>query len=700
MPFGPQPVKDNALIIGSKEIFSKENATITLNASWANLPADIADIKYDTTYPSTQDPTTHLYTYQSPNKPTTTPTVKLQFLEKGIWTDISSNIFALFTASSTEQTIFTKTIPDAAIDDDAQKGAYVYGTGSSNGFMRLVLQDDFGFKKYFSDLALFLIDKNNDALHYRAVTALPIEPYTPLLQSLTIIYTAHQSVDLDDVSESKFNNREIQFFHLYPFGETEQHKYLDTDNPVHLLPQFTHTEPITEGAHKGQKETFYHNGEMYIGLENLLPQQAVNILFEVLEGTTDPQIAKPADQVQWSVLSNNQWIPFGTNEVNDSTLALLQSGIISFAIPREATTNNTVLPANYIWIRAAISEIKNADGTLQDLNAAEAVCKLLSIDAQATVATFENNNNAADFLNNALPAGKVSKLREPQAAIKKITQPYPSFGGRPEETSSSFYIRVSERLRHKARAINIWDYEHIILEAFPEIYKVKCLNHTGLVTDPADGKEYTNELMPGHVLIITIPVLINRNDTNLLKPYTNQDTLTKIENYLRSRVSCFATVKARQPLFEEINMVFRLKLRLPYIDFVFYAAQLQDAITRYLTPWAYSDTEDIQFGGNIYKSSLINFIEEQYYVDFIEDVQMFQTIDEKTPGTTDLEVITASTVRSILVSAPAKKHLITEINDTAQATAIQCFEPNSNRLNSTAARPGKGNAILVKRRLG
>jgi hypothetical protein len=57
--------------------------------------------------------------------------------------------------------------------------------------------------------------------------------------------------------------------------------------------------------------------------------------------------------------------------------------------------------------------------------------------------------------------------------------PFPSFGGRETEDSSQFYKRVSERLRHKERAITIFDYERLVLESFPSIYKVKCVNHAG-----------------------------------------------------------------------------------------------------------------------------------------------------------------------------------------------------------------------------
>jgi hypothetical protein len=59
---------------------------------------------------------------------------------------------------------------------------------------------------------------------------------------------------------------------------------------------------------------------------------------------------------------------------------------------------------------------------------------------------------------------------------------------------------------------------------------------------------------------------------------------------------------------------------------------------------------------------LINFIEERYYVDFITDVFLYVKTDETTDESDNLEEITASTARSILVSAPASTHSIHPVN--------------------------------------
>jgi len=630
MPFGTRPTAGSRFVIGNKEILCKKNTAVKLNLAWKDLPADREDLRFvgSGTYPN----------------------VAINNLEEGIWKTLDDHdeIFESEGSSAvkaTRQISLSESSFDNSIVDYANEYSE-YGISSNKGFVALQLTQSFGHKEYLATLTEYLVKQANDDSGDDIDS--PVEPYLPVLQS---IYAGYSSYCINDLSAaSAYAAREIKLFHLYPFGDGEQHAFLDTTADVYLLPQFKHT---------SSGEIRSHVGELYIGIENLQPLQAVNMLFQVMEGTTNPTVAKPAAHIHWSYLSNNTWIEFDASGYGDNTLDLVQSGIISFAIPANATTANTILPTGFIWIKAAVSE------------AAEAVCKLITVDAQAAVATFANNDNAPDFLDTALPAATITRLKTPDAAVKKMIQPYASFGGRAKEDDDHFYTRVSERLRHKARAITVWDYEHLVLEAFPEIYKAKCLNHTQI----EDG--IYHEVRPGYVSIITIPSQVNRNDANPLKPYTQQSTLTNIENYLRKRTSCFVKLRACQPQFEEVRIEFTLKLHDQYKDFTFYENQLKEEITRYLSPWAYGDTSSIDFGGKVYKSVLINFIEERYYVDFITDVFLYVKVDDTTNESGDMDEITASAARSILVSATASKHTIHPFIEDESSVAELCIDKNN-----------------------
>jgi hypothetical protein len=641
LPFGTVPKKGASFIIGSEEVFKKKGAKVFFRVEWKDLPETAYYIDFNTG------------TFLGSDYVDANPRVKALALQQGVWQAVSSGsdvaILSDFIVEPPYTTVnpylatinFPDTLlalPDAAILDYPQAWK-PFDIAAVKGFLKLTLKDGFGHQEYQKAYTKYLIDLANGG-----TPSLPIEPYTPCIQKISLHYKASSVLDVS--TASSYDNRTVQFFHVYPFGELEQHKKLTGSN-VSVLAQFINP----------ANTALDNEGEFYIGFENLLGGQSVNVLFQVLEGTGNPLLEKPDEHISWSYLSKNKWKIFTKQQVSDNTGQLVRSGIVSFVLPADAGTDNTVLPAGYIWIRASVTE------------KAETVCKLMAVLAQAAVVTFQDNNNAADFMDEALPAGTISKLKETTSVIKKIEQPYASFGGRANEANGPYYVRVSERLRHKARAITIWDYEHLVLEAFPAIHKVKCLNHTKY-----EGNDY-NEVAPGHVTIITIPNLVNRNDANPLRPYTNQDVLSAISDFLRERLSCHVKLYVRHPQFEEVRLDFKLKL-INGLEFNFYHDLLQQEITAFLTPWAYGKTTDVEFGGKVHKSVLIDFIEERSYVDYITDVKMYHRIDETVATeSADTDLIEASTAKSVLVSAPAKKHAIAEIIELPSATlAEDCID--------------------------
>ena len=104
---------------------------------------------------------------------------------------------------------------------------------------------------------------------------------------------------------------------------------------------------------------------------------------------------------------------------------------------------------------------------------------------------------------------------------------------------------------------------------------------------------------------------------------------------------------------------------MPNHDATVYSNQLSMDIEQFLTPWAFDNNSDIEFGGTIEKSVVLNFIEERDYVDYITCFKMNHII--RRDGTTilemlpDIETAVASTARSILVSYNdgVTRHIIT-----------------------------------------
>jgi len=407
-----------------------------------------------------------------------------------------------------------------------------------------------------------------------------------------------------------------------------------------IVPQYNISTPDGPQNNVGKD-----GGEWLIGIEGLKPPQVLSLLLQVAPGTADPLLAKPPNHVKWWYLAGNDWRPFAERDLSDGTHQLLQSGLIRFSVPREADQTHTLLPSGKIWLRATVE------------SAVDAVNQLIGVHAQGCAVTMVDNQNDPQLGALPLPAGTIAKLLSPQAAVKKVVQPYATFGGSAQEDDASYYTRSSERLRHKDRAITMWDYERLLLQAFPQLHKVKCLNH--LRYEPGSTSPIYRELAPGHVTIISVTDLRQLNGVDRLRPYTSLADLTAMAEYLKSRTSCFVNLHVRNPQFEPVKATFKVRF-FDGLDESFYEEQLNTDMVNFLSPWASATNAAIDFDGMIYKSMLVNFIEELSYVDYITDLVLSHTTDNTQQ---DVETVRPSTQVSILVSA--RQHGITVIPGVA-----------------------------------
>ncbi|MEM6831552.1 MAG: hypothetical protein AAF551_13665, partial [Bacteroidota bacterium] len=439
----------------------------------------------------------------------------------------------------------------------------------------------------------------------------PNEPYQPQISGISLDYKS--TVIMGENS----TNEEEQFFHLTPFGSSEQE--IRTDEMT--APLFS--------QHPNE-------GELYIGIEKLAPPQNLSMLIQVSEGSENPRVQKPV--INWAYLSNDEWIPFEQFDIlSDSTNGLVTSGIINFSVSKNATNENTLLTNGLHWLRASVEKDTGA------------IPRFTEILSQAVVASFQDNNNDLDFLAEALPAESIGKFEFSDSAINTISQPFASFGGEVKEQNQLFYRRTSERLRHKQRAITIWDYERLILQEFPSIYKVKCLNHT-LFSTKEDGSYDFSEVAPGYVSVIVVSNVRNRNGVDLIRPLTSVNKISEIATFLQRLNSDPVKLNIENPIYEEIKVDFKVKFR-PGFDLGFYKRQLEDEIKAFLSPWAYEDSPDIVFGGKLHQSRIIDFVDERPYVDYVTCFKMIHPVsnDPSIPAKVVEEAV-ALTSASILCS--------------------------------------------------
>lgn len=420
-------------------------------------------------------------------------------------------------------------------------------------------------------------------------------PYTPMFESLELSYRAEKTFSLTALDAN------LQMLLLHPFGYS---------NPV-------------QGALVAD---YPDEGSLCIGLVDLVPPQNLSLLIQLAEGSGDPFKTAPREVV-WSYLSDAGWVKFTTAQIlRDGTLGFLQSGIIEFSLPPSMSSSQPELPRSLHWLRITVSDNTAA---LHDV---------LAVTAQAGVAVYRDEGHRAKHLATALPAGSVAKMLVRDTAVKTVSQPFASFGGREAETDREFHTRCSERLRHKDRAVGLWDYEHLVLERFPEIYKVKCLNHTCL----------ESEFSPGNVMLVLIPDLRNRNSRYPLRPAVPQSLLEAVKQFVRKRCSAHLDIHVVNPFYERIAVAGVAHFYRGF-DQGIYQKQLHQDITDGLTPWL-RGAKDIHFGGRIHSSVILNLIEELPYVDYLSAFTVTHYVGTDDTQGKQVDEVIATSNRSILVS--------------------------------------------------
>ena len=678
--FGASPHSGSSFILGSKEIFMKTlqpdgNVEIKLNITWDNVSelrdlvdtdtvhtvdilyledaewksvhtnislfdttsaifsADIADSFQQTISKASQKFSSEKSETLAPKISTAKSSIGQSAIEgfaeniAGIESEIY--IPKMFTGSIT----LAATIPPLDISSDFTENEN-FSVKSAWGFVKLELNNpDFGHSTYASDLAKAAIGAKittTPGTNGASTTTIAMDevtaPYTPKVKEVTIDYKVETLLDFKSGEEGAF-------FHLTPFGSKD----------------------VSLNAQKNLLPDVENEGELFIGIENFKTDQTLSILFQVAEGTADPLTVK--QEMQWYFLgANNEWLAFAKEDIVDNTNDLTQSGIIKFNISDLAYSENTFMTDQLHWLRGTVPEKTIA------------VCKLIDVVAQAAKVQFIDYNDIGNYFKNTLPASTITKSLISNASVKNITQPYASFGGRVKESDDHFYVRVSERLRHKNRAISMWDYERMVLEAYPSIFKVKCINHTQ-VLEKISGTQtiyIDNEQKPGYVLVVPIPDLQNKNAFDPLRPYTSLGLMTEIKQYLYNYISPHVNLDVRNPRFEEIQLEFKIK----YVteDNDFYTQQLKEELEQFMAPWAYDPSTDIEFGGKVSKSVLINFIEERSYVDFISCVKMYQIVEGIKSNEADEAIATSA--RSVFVSVKSddvfNAHKISFITDECE----------------------------------
>lgn len=627
-PFGPQPVSGSRFMIGSVEALSKRLLDLKVHLGWQGAPASLYNHYADYAHRSRLNNGVNArLSYQDRSG-------QLQSASQDLMARDASGVSTLSPnppppapqahhSEANEARIFSLRFSGSAIGrwlgQRFQMRRPIYlrpnipAPSLRNGFITVSLEEDFLHADYRKESVQHALAQDGIVL---------AEPWTPTVQSIRLDYSAvSDAVDMSANDEDAFASLDLQLFHVGCFGQRREHAFIRrnlpfvTDPQLRLLPHYP------------------DEGELLIGLGGLQAGDSVSLLLQAAEGSADPELA--AQKLEWAVLCDNHWRALTPQELSfDSSNALRTTGIVALALPSETDLDNTWLPAGRVWLRAAIARDSGA------------ACQLIAVAANAVELEFVDQGNDPDHLLHALPAGSLAKLKTPQAEIKKLEQPYAGFGGVPTENSAHLTRRAAERLRHRDRCITPWDYERMLLEAFPGVHRVKCIPHAS----------DTSWLAPGHVMLIAIPDLRNQNAVDKLRPRVDLNTLTLMHEYAQAHCGMQVRIKVRNPDYQRVRADFKVRFHAGH-PFNFYRNELEQALIRALSPWAFDAEREISFNGRLYRSVLLDLVEELPYVDFVSDFRLGLVDDAGVLH--DAAVITAASPAAILVSDAA--HAIAEI---------------------------------------
>lgn len=470
---------------------------------------------------------------------------------------------------------------------------------------------------------------------------LPNVPNVPVVKSITIDYTLEHS----EILVKTFNNEDsaLKIIHQYPFGYDAVYPESDKQ-PYQFIPDFE------------------YDNNLYIGIRDLQIQQDLNLLFQ-LKDQNFTDTTKESAPVIWSYLYNNSWIDFPKAAIlYDNTNNFINTGIVKIRMPEDVRTGNTRLSPELCWLRAATQGQNNT------------VSQMLGVFPHAVTASRLMSDHW-DMNEFKLSPNSIQSLKNKIPGMGSVFQLFSSYGGRRAESNEEFYIRVSERLRHKSRLVTGRDIEQAILEEFPQILMAKCIS-----SDTFMNSIYA----PGNKTLRIIVVPKEQDDSlfNNAQPKVNLAVQYQIKTFIRNSISPFLNVEIENPVYEKVKIVCQIKFtQHKSLDNGLYTRMLNEDIRRYLCPWLYESSSSFKIGSNIYVAEVLNYIKKRPYVDYITGFSMLHFYNwrndetgEILSGMSDFSRNNRISVKGTVPEAviiPADDHMITILDESQYSDPVR-----------------------------
>ncbi|MDQ1829283.1 baseplate J/gp47 family protein [Massilia scottii] len=572
-PFGPLPTVGSYMIVGSAEAAVKTLTSVDVELEWGELPPDNGGfLDYYHDYPGAVDSDHYL--------------ASVEALADGVWgpDESEARLLPLF-RTNYQRTASKRVLKHITLPCDSVIGRVKpvvapsqpdasYNAAARNGFFKFTLAAPrfaFGHREYPHALSHAMTRNMRDkSRHFQA--GVPDLPYTPVVTAISLNYRAIAHIDLHQRAPAK-GSADHALIHLHPHGW--EAIGAATDSGATLIPDSSDL------------------GNLHIGLSASGFDQVLTLFFHL----RDDSMPDMPDQLRWSYLSGNRWKALPQrNIVADSTSGFMTSGVIALNVPPDISLDHTVMPAGLYWLRVSAS------------TALHHFCSIYTVYAHA-LRIARQTAGMGTVPSMILPAASIERSRSIIAGLGTITQVTASSGGALPENRTQMHTRIAERLRHKGRAVTPADYEALILQQFPEVYKVKCFPN--LVTEGATARDWVR---PGHVLIVALPHLPAGAPPDAM-PHLNGKLVADIDSFVRALAPPAATIAVKPPVYEQIQVRCRVSLK-EGLAGGHYITRLSQDLSSYLSPWR-APGPQVHFGWRVKIHDIASFI---IGLDYIADV--------------------------------------------------------------------------------
>jgi hypothetical protein len=583
MPFGPLPAVGAYMIVGCEEILYKQLRDLSIDVEWTGLPAGLGGFaEYYRAYPvplksgEVQASVSVLADGRWIKTGDTAPVFRYVVNADGSPTNLTSPESTI----SFQPTVqYYKPLRMPPVDGVP----FNYTSSSMNGLFMLTLEGPDGAlgHQQYPGLLSQVLTHNAQMKKPLLMKPLPNPPYTPQISRIALNYRASARIAFEKPAATASLAETESFFHLHPLGWQAMFS-ADT----RLISQI----PVYE-----------HPGNLLIGVEGKDLRGTLSLYFYLREDSLPMTHIKDAG-LRWWYLSDNRWRELAANSIlEDSTKGFMTSGIVLLQLPDDIDTTNTVMPSGVFWLRATAK-----DGV-------ERFCSLYAIYAQAIKVTWRADRGKKPQA--VMPAMRITKSAKNIPGVDSIYQIRRSFDGKAAESASQFRVRASERLRHKNRALTAADYELLILERFPQVYKVKCFANLCSEQDEA------RRVRPGHILIVAIPHL-NRDGHVNQRPTLSGHLIHEIQQFIRQYAMSDATISVENPVYEEIQVRCTVKLT-SQLNSGRLIERINQELCDYLSPWNAKGIHQ-HFGWTLRQHDVVAFLLDLDCVEEVTGVSLLQ----------------------------------------------------------------------------